>query len=105
MAQQSPLSKSLSVQNSLLNPLTLANGFNATPGMTPNTFAIDPDFRIGNAQNWQVSAQMRSAGGAGDDGDLQRHQGHARGAGIPAEYLPGGRDRSLPAVSFGIHVP
>jgi trimeric autotransporter adhesin len=58
MAQQSPLSKSLSVQNSPGNPLTLANGFNATPGITPNTFAIDPDFRIGNAQNWQASAQM-----------------------------------------------
>ncbi|MCX6628754.1 MAG: TonB-dependent receptor [Candidatus Solibacter sp.] len=57
MAQQSPLSKSLSVQNSPLNPLTLANGFNTTPGVTPNTFAIDPDFRIGNAQTWQVSAQ------------------------------------------------
>jgi hypothetical protein len=58
MAQQSPLSKSLSVANGPLNPLTLANGFNLTPGITPNTFAIDPDFRIGNAQNWQVSAQM-----------------------------------------------
>jgi hypothetical protein len=58
MAQQSPLSKSLSVANGPLNPLTMANGFNAAPGITPNTFAIDPDFRIGNAQNWQVSAQM-----------------------------------------------
>src|ERR1017187_9261954 len=58
MAQQSPLSKSLSVQNGPLNPLTLANGFNATPGGTLNTFAIDPDFHIGNAQNWQASAQM-----------------------------------------------
>jgi hypothetical protein len=58
MAQQSPLSKSLSVQNGPLNPLTLANGFNATPGVTPNTFAIDPDFRVGYAQNWQASAQM-----------------------------------------------
>jgi hypothetical protein len=58
MAQQSPLSKSLSVQNGPLNPLTLANGFNATPGATPNTFAIDPNFRIGNAQNWQASGQM-----------------------------------------------
>ena len=58
MAQQSPLSKSLSVDNSPANPLTLANGFNAAPGITPNTFAIDPDFRVGNAQNWQVSAQM-----------------------------------------------
>ena len=42
MAQQSPLSKSLSVQNSPANPLTLANGFNASPSTTTNTFAIDP---------------------------------------------------------------
>ncbi len=57
MAQQSPLSKSLSVQNSPTDPLTLANGFNASPSITPNTFAIDPNFRIGYAQNWQASVQ------------------------------------------------
>ncbi|MEO8597057.1 MAG: TonB-dependent receptor [Candidatus Solibacter sp.] len=58
MAQQSPLSKSLSVPNSIINPLTLADGFNAAPNITTNTFALDPDFRVGNAQNWQASAQM-----------------------------------------------
>jgi hypothetical protein len=57
MAQQSPLSKSLSVANSAANPLTLANGFNTTPGVTPNTFAIDPNFRIGYSQSWQLSVQ------------------------------------------------
>ena len=57
MAQQSPLSKSLSVQNSPNNPLTLANGFNASPTSTANTFAIDPHFRIGYAQNWNVVVQ------------------------------------------------
>ena len=57
MAQQSPLSKSLSVSNSAQNPLTLANGFLASPGVTPNTFAIDPDFRVGYAQTWQLSVQ------------------------------------------------
>ncbi len=57
MAQQSPLSKSLSVQNSPGNPLTLANGFNASPASTPNTFAIDPSFRVGYSQNWQASVQ------------------------------------------------
>ena len=57
MAQQSPLSKSLNVQNSLVNPLTLANGFNASPNTTTNTFAVDPDFRPGYAQNWQLSMQ------------------------------------------------
>jgi len=57
MAQQSPLSKTLSVQNSAADPLTLANGFNAFPPSIPNTFAIDPNFRVGYAQNWQASIQ------------------------------------------------
>jgi hypothetical protein len=56
MAQQSPLSKNLSVQNTQANPLTLANGFNAA-GSTPNTFALDPNFRVGYLQNWQLSVQ------------------------------------------------
>ena len=57
MAQQAPLSKSLSVQNSSACPLTLANGFNTCPAITPNTFAVDPDFRPGYAQNWNLSLQ------------------------------------------------
>ena len=57
MSQQYPLSKSLSVANSPANPLTLANGFNAAPGVTPNTFAIDPNFLVGYSQNWQLSVQ------------------------------------------------
>ncbi len=57
MAQQSPLSKSLSVANSAACPLTLANGFNACSTITPNTYAIDPNFRVGYAQNWQVQVQ------------------------------------------------
>ena len=57
MAQQSPLSKTLSVESSAANPLTLANGFVALPGSTTNTFAVDPEFRVGYAENWQVSLQ------------------------------------------------
>jgi hypothetical protein len=57
MAQQFPLSKSLSVQNSPASPLTLADGFNATPTGTLNTFGIDPNFRPGYAQNWQLMIQ------------------------------------------------
>lgn len=56
MAQQSPLSKSLSVQNSPDRPLTLENGLNASAA-TPNTFGVDPNLRVGNAQNWQISIQ------------------------------------------------
>jgi outer membrane receptor protein involved in Fe transport len=57
MAQQPPLSTSFSVQNSPADPLTLANGFNPSSSITPNTFAIDPDFRVGYAQNWQLAIQ------------------------------------------------
>jgi hypothetical protein len=57
MAQQSPLSTSLSVANTPGHQLTLANGFVADPNVTTNTFAIDPNFRVGYAQNWQLSIQ------------------------------------------------
>lgn len=57
MAQQAPLSTSLRVQNSKLNPLTLANGFRGVPNQLDTTFGIDPRFRTGYAQNWQVSVQ------------------------------------------------
>ena len=58
MAQQSPLSRSLSVQNTSANPLTLADGFRAAPSVTAATFAVDPDFRVGTAQNWNLSIQQ-----------------------------------------------
>jgi hypothetical protein len=54
MAQQYPLSKSLSVQNGASCPLTLANGFSCP---SVNTFGIDPNFRIGYAQAWQLAIQ------------------------------------------------
>jgi hypothetical protein len=56
MAQQSPLSKSLSAQNTTENPLTLADGFRAGKS-TPNTYAVDPNLRVGYAQNWSVAVQ------------------------------------------------
>jgi trimeric autotransporter adhesin len=57
LAQQPPLSKTLSVENSSVHPITLANGFDAAPGDTLNTFAVDPDLRVGHAHNWQVLVQ------------------------------------------------
>jgi trimeric autotransporter adhesin len=51
------LSKTLSIENSLANPLTLATAFNTVPTATPNTFAVDPSFRVGYAQNWTLSVQ------------------------------------------------
>jgi hypothetical protein len=58
MTQQSPLSKSLNVANSAVNPLTLANGFVASPNVTTNTFAVDPNYRVGYTQNWYMSVQQ-----------------------------------------------
>ncbi|HEY4362141.1 MAG TPA: carboxypeptidase regulatory-like domain-containing protein [Bryobacteraceae bacterium] len=57
MLQQSPLSKSLRVSNSAAVPLTLANGFIGSPTDTPQTFAVDPNFRLGYVQNWQLIVQ------------------------------------------------
>jgi hypothetical protein len=57
MAQQSPLSKSFTGQSTPSNPLSLANGLNGSPGITANTFALDPNLRVGYSQNWQLSVQ------------------------------------------------
>jgi len=57
MAQQAPLSTSSRVQNSAACPLTLANGFNTCPSVTPDSFAIDPNFKVGYVQTWQISVQ------------------------------------------------
>ncbi|HUB51982.1 MAG TPA: carboxypeptidase-like regulatory domain-containing protein [Terracidiphilus sp.] len=54
MAQQAPLSKNFSVQNTAACPLTMADGFNCT---SADTFAIDPNYRIGYAQVWQLTLQ------------------------------------------------
>ena len=62
MSQQSPLSKSLSLQNSTETPLTLADGFNASPNTTTNTFAVDPDLSIGYMHIWQFSLQSDMPG-------------------------------------------
>jgi hypothetical protein len=65
MAQQSPLSTSLSVQNSTADPLTLAHPFTVSPAITPDLFAVDPRFRVGYAQNWDLSIQRDLPGGLG----------------------------------------
>jgi hypothetical protein len=57
MMQQSPLSKAANESNSAATPLTLANGFTTPPSAISNTFAIDPNFKIGYAQNWNASIQ------------------------------------------------
>ena len=57
LAQQTPLSTRLDVSNGPGCALTLANGFQNCAGITPDTFAVDSNFRVGYAQTWQLSAQ------------------------------------------------
>jgi len=57
MAQQAPLPTSVSGANSNACALTLANGFRNCAGTTAETFGIDPNFRVGYAQIWQMQIQ------------------------------------------------
>jgi hypothetical protein len=57
LAQQPPLSRTLSIESTAARPLTLADGFNAPANALANTFAIDPGFRVSYAHNWQASVQ------------------------------------------------
>ena len=58
MSQQAPLSRSLRVSNTPLVPLTLAQGFPLNLAVTDaTTFGVDPRFRIGYSQTWQLSLQ------------------------------------------------
>jgi hypothetical protein len=57
MSQQPPLAVTGNAVSTPDHPLTLAEGFVASPDITQNTFAVDPDFRVPNAQNWQVYVQ------------------------------------------------
>jgi trimeric autotransporter adhesin len=67
MAQQQPLSYSVLQSNctklsspacSLLTPFTMATAFTIPAvNSTGTTFGVDPNFRIGYAQNWQLSVQ------------------------------------------------
>jgi hypothetical protein len=59
MAQQAPLSTSLSVPNSANCRFHMSSPFVQLPcsAVTPDTFAIDPNFRVGYVQTWTLSAQ------------------------------------------------
>jgi trimeric autotransporter adhesin len=57
LAQQAPLSTTASIESTPQAPLTLANGFLRAASSRYGTFGVDPGFRVGYAENWQVSAQ------------------------------------------------
>jgi len=58
LAQQPPLSTAFQLQNTPATPLSLANGFTVpATNAALNTFAVDPNLRVGAAQNWQALVQ------------------------------------------------
>jgi hypothetical protein len=57
LAQQPPLSRTLSIESTAAQPLTIADGFTAPAKPLSNTSAVDPDFRVSYAHNWQASIQ------------------------------------------------
>ena len=58
MAQQSPLSFSVTQSNSLANPFDLATAFTLPAiNSTAQTFALDPNFQVGYLHYWQLAIQ------------------------------------------------
>jgi hypothetical protein len=59
LAEEPPLTNTLSAQNSAACPLSLAKGLirQLCTATTADSFAVDPNFRVGYAQTWQLSAQ------------------------------------------------
>jgi hypothetical protein len=84
LAQQPPLSKAFSLPNSVANPLTLATAFNTVPSGVPNTFGVDPNFRIGYAQIWTASVQQDLPASL----TMTANYVGTRGTRLMQEYLP-----------------
>lgn len=83
LAVQSPLSRSLTLNNQVC-ALTMVSGFSACPSITPNNFAVDPNYRVGYAQIWQISAQRDLPGALQA---IVTYQG-TKGTRSPQEYYP-----------------
>ncbi|HTB12214.1 MAG TPA: TonB-dependent receptor [Bryobacteraceae bacterium] len=58
MAAQPPFATTATLTTSVANPLTLENGFAASPSQTiTNTYAINPNYKLGYAQTWSFAIQ------------------------------------------------
>jgi trimeric autotransporter adhesin len=58
MAAQPPFATTATLSTSITNPLTIENGFAASPSQTvTNTYAINPNYKLGYAQTWSFAIQ------------------------------------------------
>jgi hypothetical protein len=93
MSQQAPLSTSVSVSNSPSCPLTITNGFRNCAGTSADTFAIDPDFRVGYAQTWQLAVQRELPAALVFSATYLGVKGtHGMQEFLPNTYAPGGTE-------------
>ena len=98
LAQQPPFAQALSVSNSPATPLNINSGFLAMSNQASNnTFAVDPNYRIGYAQIWTLTVQrdlpfgmFGTAGYLGTKGTRLDQQF------IPNSVPPGAPESSLP---------
>ncbi len=58
MASQPPFAKTASLTTSFTDQLTLQDGFAPSPSQTvTNTFAVNPNYKLSNAQTWNFTIQ------------------------------------------------
>jgi len=62
-AFQPPFAMTSTNVSSLVNPLTLQAGFPATTASVTNNFAVDPNYRLGYVQIWNLDIQRQLPGG------------------------------------------
>jgi hypothetical protein len=58
MAGQPPFANQVSLTTTLTNPLTLQNGFPASPNTLTNTYAVNPDYKLAYTQTWTMALQQ-----------------------------------------------
>ena len=95
MAQQFPLSKSLSVQNTPTNPLTLANGFNVPRTPLPIHLASIRIFAPATRKTGQLSIQRDLPGSLQMTATYLGIKGTHGTQEFLAEYLSGWGNQSL----------
>jgi hypothetical protein len=101
LAQQPPFSTTFSLASTAARQLTLADGFAKAAASAANTFAIDPDFRVGSAHNWQLSAQRDLPGSLTVVGTYRgTHGAHLMQEFLPNTY-PSGTNRACIECSSG----
>jgi hypothetical protein len=105
LAQQPPLSIASSVATSTERLLTLADGFvSGASGAGPtvlNTFAVDPDFRVSTAENWQLSVQRDLPASLTVIGTYLGTRGHHLMQQVLPNTYPAGAANPCPACPSG----